>query len=455
MSAGGSSRPRPGSATSSLPEGPPSPRVKVLHVITRFSAGAGGNTLVSAAGMDPARYDVWIAGCAGGELWARAETAGVRTFVVPHLRHEPAPLDDMRALTELAALMRREQFTIVHVHSAKAGFLGRAAARLAGVPVVIYSLHGRDPWWPDERGGSPSSARSTMSPLRRTAFLALERSLRGWTDAFVAVAPRVARNAIEARVARPGSVRVAFSAVELDDIPQTADPDVRTELGIGEDVPLIGTVGRIDAQKAPLDFVRMASEVRRAHPNAVFVMVGEGSMQPEAAAEAALLGLEIRFLGHRSDAPRIASAFDVFVISSLYEGVGRAVTEAMAAGRPVVSTAVDGIVDVIDSGVTGLLAEPGYPDGLAERVVWMLDHPAAAAAMGHRARAKVRAMFAPATMCAVLDELYCRSLGLPVPPVTDEEPEVEDPAEAIRLRRLPSVTALTPRAASTEGTPRG
>jgi hypothetical protein len=85
----------------------------------------------------------------------------------------------------------------------------------------------------------------------------------------------------------------------------------------------------------------------------------------------------------------------------------------------------------------------------------MLDHPAAAAAMGHRARAKVRAMFAPETMCAVLDELYCRSLGLPVPPVTEEEPEVEDPAEAIRLRRLPSVTALTPRAASTEGTPRG
>ncbi|MEA2555640.1 MAG: hypothetical protein QOI60_971, partial [Actinomycetota bacterium] len=75
MSAGGSSRPRPGSATASLPEGPPSPRVKVLHVITRFSAGAGGNTLVSAAGMDPARYDVWIAGCEGGELWARAEAA--------------------------------------------------------------------------------------------------------------------------------------------------------------------------------------------------------------------------------------------------------------------------------------------------------------------------------------------------------------------------------------------
>ncbi|MEA2522152.1 MAG: hypothetical protein QOI81_1798, partial [Actinomycetota bacterium] len=400
----------------------PSPRVKVLHVITRFSAGAGGNTLLSATGMDPSRYDVWIAGCAGGELWSRAKEAGVSTAIIPHLRHELAPVDDALALAELIRLMRRERFTIVHAHSAKAGFLGRLAARLAGVPVIIYSLHGRDPWWPDERGGAPSPARATMSPASRTAFLALERSLRPITHAFIAVAPRVARDAVEARIAPAGRIDVAYSAVELDDIPTRPDPGVRAELGIPSGVPLIGTVGRLDPQKAPLDFVRMAAAVGRTVPSAVFVMVGDGDLKTETEAEAKRLGVDVRFPGFRADAPRIASAFDVFVISSLYEGVGRALTEAMASARPVVATAVDGIVDVVEPAVTGLLSEPGRPEELAERVVWMLEHRAEARGMGYRASRLVRETFDQAVMCRALDSVYSRCLGLPQPALARHEP---------------------------------
>jgi len=121
------------------------------------------------------------------------------------------------------------------------------------------------------------------------------------------------------------------------------------------------------------------------------------------------------------------------VVSSLYEGVGRSVTEAMASGRPVVATAVDGVVDVVEHGATGLLSEPGDPEGLAARVVWLLDHPEEAALMGKQARDLVRALFAPERMCAVLDEIYSSLLGT-----------APDPGVSRRARR--GDLALRPRA---------
>jgi glycosyltransferase involved in cell wall biosynthesis len=120
----------------------------------------------------------------------------------------------------------------------------------------------------------------------------------------------------------------------------------------------------------------------------------------------------VQLTGFRADAPRLAAAFDVFVVSSLYEGVGRSVTEAMASGRPVVATAVDGVVDLVVPGSTGLLAAARDPAGLAVGVRWMLDHPGEARQMGKQARERVRTLFAPARMCAALDEVYAGLLGL-------------------------------------------
>ena len=114
-----------------LPARPPRNRIKVLHVITRLEAGAGGNTLVSALGMDPQRYDVWIAAGGNGPLWESAERAGIRTVRIPEFRREVSPARDAAVLVRLVRLIRAERFAIVHVHEAKAGFLGRLAATRA------------------------------------------------------------------------------------------------------------------------------------------------------------------------------------------------------------------------------------------------------------------------------------------------------------------------------------
>jgi len=321
-----------------------------------------------------------------------------------------SPAADLRVLLRLMGLLRRERFAIVHLHSAKATFLGRLAAFLCRAPVIVVTLHGRDPWWPAP-DGSPTRLRQVMSRGLRT-FLFLERVLRPVTDGFVAVAPSVARDGVLARIAHPRRTDVAPSAVDLDQIPEDADESVRLELGIPAGTPVVGTVGRIDAQKAPLDFVQMAALVAERRPDVRFVMVGDGQLAEATRDLAGRLGVDIQFTGFRLDAARIASAFDVFVVTSLYEGVGRSVTEAMASGRPVVATAVDGVVDLVTPGSTGLLAPSGEPRVLAACVDWMLEHPAEAARMGVQARERVRSLFAPARMCAILDEIYSRLLGL-------------------------------------------
>jgi glycosyltransferase involved in cell wall biosynthesis len=391
---------------SRLPFAPDPRRVKVLHVITRFAGGSGGNTLLSAIGMDERRYDIWIAGGSGGPLWERARKAGIATVEIPSIDERIDLVRDVKALWALTRLMRRERFSVVHTHCSKAGILGRLAARLSGTPIVVHTYHA-------------FAYHDFMSARRRRAYVLMERVAGHLADRFIAVSPRVAREAVEMRLARPGLVVVVPSSVEHDDIPDQPAPELRRELGLNDDVPVVGTVGRLVFQKAPLDFVRMAAQVARERPDVRFVMVGDASdesapMDEATRREARRLGVDVLFTGYRSDAPRVAALFDIFVISSLYEGLGRSLTEAMASGRAVVATAVNGVPDLIEPGSTGLLAPPARPDLLAACVLWLLDHPQEARRMGRQARARVRMLLDPRAMCRLLDREYSNLLGLPL-----------------------------------------
>lgn len=394
--------PPPITSPTELPAEPARAPVKVLHVVTRFIAGAGGNTLLSVLGADRDRYEVWVAGAPEGPLWERAESHGVKTVKLRRFREHISPLDDLAVLLQLVRLIRRERFSVVHTHSTKGGLLGRLAAWLCRTPVIVHTIHG-------------FSTHDFMSVGRRNAYLAIERAVRPITDAFLAVAPAVAHEAVEKRLAPPGGVSVVPSAVELDDIPVGADPRTRLELGIPADAALVGTVGRLDHQKAPLDFIHMAALVAKAHPGTRFVMVGDGPLVDAARDEARRLGVNVTLTGFRPDAARVAAGFDVFVISSHYEGLGRALTEALASARPVAATAVNGVVDIIEHGSTGLLAPPADPPALARNVVWLLEHPGEARGMGEAGAARVRALFQPAVMCALIEQTYARLLGLPEP----------------------------------------
>jgi glycosyltransferase involved in cell wall biosynthesis len=160
----------------------------------------------------------------------------------------------------------------------------------------------------------------------------------------------------------------------------------------------------------------MAQRVRATHPGTRFVMVGDGPLLSVTRAEARRRGVDIMFTGFRADAADLAADFDVFVVSSLYEGLGRALTEALALARPVVATAVNGVVDLVEPGSTGLLAPPADPEALARNVAWLLDHPEQARQMGEAGRARVGTTFDPDVMCRLIDEVYRRLLGMPSGP---------------------------------------
>jgi glycosyltransferase involved in cell wall biosynthesis len=337
---------------------------RVLHVITRLElGGAQGNTLHTVATLDRARFEPGLAWGPGDMLDGRArEFRDVALFQVPDLVRPPAPGRDLAALATLRRVMRSWRPRVVHTHSSKAGILGRLAARLEGVPAVVHSVHGF--------GFTPLQP----APLRGL-FLALERLAARWTHAFVVVARAHRRLGATLGVLDPERTWVIRSGIPLHRFRGPTGGDaLRWRLGIAPGTPLVVQVGNFKPQKAPLDFVRVAARVARQVPEARFLMAGDGPLRGDAERLASRLGLGSRLLtpGWVEDVPALLDAATVAVLTSRHEGLPRAVVEALAAGVPVVATAVDGTPEVVRPGVNGFLAGPGDVEALAGGVVRLL-----------------------------------------------------------------------------------
>ena len=342
-------------------------RVRVLHVITRLElGGAQGNTLHTVATLDRETFEPGLAWGPGDRLDARARALGdVALFEIPSLRREPRPPADFAALTALRRTIRAWRPAIVHTHSSKAGILGRAAARLEGVPAVVHTVHGF--------GFTPLQP----APVR-AVFLALERVASRWTDAFVVVAAAHRELGASLGVLDPARTRVIRSGIDLAAFRNASGGlGLRERLGVPTAAPLVVQVGNLKPQKAPLDFVRVAASVARTVPDARFLVAGDGPLRGRAERLAARLGVADRVLlpGWIEDVPAVLDAADVAVLTSRHEGLPRAVVEALAAGVPVVATAVDGTPEVVRHGINGLLAVPGDVEGLARAVARLLGDP--------------------------------------------------------------------------------
>lgn len=366
-------------------------------MITSFTAGAGGITLRGAAGLDQARYSSTILAGAGGTFVSRAEEAGVA--VIPLRQMTPArrinPWLDARALDELVSHLGAGEFDLVHTHSAKAGALGRIAARRVGVPVVVHSFHG-------------FPFHDFQSRPVRAALLAVERRLARMTDFFVTDGTMVAAQAVRLKLAPPDRIRAIASPVD-DDIVLVSEATrrrARRRLGVPESAKVVGTAARLDAQKAPLDMVEAVASLGRS--DVWMVWIGDGNLRAKTERLIRRRGLEDRFLlvGNRSDVSSLLPAFDVFALSSLYEGLPCAVVEAMRSGVPVVATAVNSVPEIVVSGKTGLLARPGDPQSLSRALAYLLDHRDEALRMARAARDHVGDHFRPEALARDLAEVY-------------------------------------------------
>jgi glycosyltransferase involved in cell wall biosynthesis len=375
--------------------------LRVAQVVTRFVAGAGGVALRGALTLDPARYAVTVLAADGGSLLGEAEAAGLAVVRLRHLRPDLAPAADLRALHELSQRLGERAFDVVHTHSAKAGALGRLAAHRLGVPAIVHTLHG-------------FPFHEFQSPLRRRAYLAAERRLGRLTDYFCGVGAAVSAEAVRLGIAPAERIRAIASAIDPTGLrPPTAAERgaARRLLGVPDGARVVGTVGRLDPQKAPADMVAAIAHLDRGDVH--FVWVGGGPLAGAVRRLAAERGLTGRFhlLGERADVSRLLPGLDVFAMASLYEGLPCAVVEAISAGVPVVATAVNSVHEVVVPGRTGLLVRPGAPRELARALAHALDHPEEAARMAAAARVLIGERFLPAGLGSDLEDVYALALA--------------------------------------------
>jgi len=369
----------------------------VAQVVTRFTAGAGGIALRGAVALDPERYHTTILAAEGGSLLAEAEGAGLDVIRLRHMAGGRGiyPGNDVRGIRELEQHLAAGGFDLVHTHSAKAGALGRIAARRVGVPAV-HTFHG-------------FPFHEFQSPATRALLVEIERRL-GWiTSFFLASGTTVAADAVRLRIASPDRIR-AFATVAVDEAirPRTAESRARARrlVGVPDPAPLIGTVARLDDQKAPHHLVRAVALLNRDDVHAVWV--GGGVLRERIEALIDRLGLAGRFhlLGERDDVAAILPAFDVFALPSLYEGLPCALVEAMTCGVPVVATAVNSVSELVVPGETGLLARPGDPRSLAQALAALLDRPGEAARLAGAASLHVATRYRSSDLGAAVSSVY-------------------------------------------------
>jgi glycosyltransferase involved in cell wall biosynthesis len=355
--------------------------------------GAESSMLMLLASLDREEWrpTLLLDDCPGAEVMAeRAAALGVPVRLVGPLQLGVA---GARGVPALARLLRSERPAVFHAHmsSPVACKWGLAAAVLARVPAVLGTV---------QVGG--------YEPPDRSAYWQLRALSRG-VDRYLAVSHGIANELVGGLGWPRRKIDVVYNAVDLARVEVEAPPGLREELGGAADRPLVLTPARLDAQKGH----RVLFEAIPQVPDALFLLAGEGPEREALEALAAERGIadRVRFLGRREDVPQLLAACDVFALPSLYEGSSLAVLEAMAAGIPIVSSAIGGTDELIEDGRSGLLVAPGDAEGLAAALRRFIDDPALRESLAARARERVEAGLTREQMAARVSGVYRELLG--------------------------------------------
>jgi glycosyltransferase involved in cell wall biosynthesis len=380
-------------------------RIRVLRVIARLNMGGPAHHVGFLSGLlDPGRYETLLLhgeiGAGEASLNSTSDRLGVRREIVPGLRPEPRPLDDLRALVALVGAVRRFRPDIVHTHTAKAGMLARLAAlAVRPRPIVIHTYHGH-------------VLEGYFGPLLNAFYRTLERGLALVSDVLIGVSSATVDDLVRLRIAPRGKFRVIPIGLDLDPFLRLTRADgaeFRREADADAHV-LLTFVGRLVPIKR-VDVLLRA--VAHASDSSVrLAIVGDGELRGDLEELARQLGIreQVWFAGYRAEMLPVAAASDIAVLSSDNEGTPVSLIEAGAAATPAISTQVGGVSDVVTP-ETGAVVRAGDSDALGDAIASLAANPSRREEMGARARAHVRERYSVHRLVRDIDELYSELLS--------------------------------------------
>jgi len=371
-------------------------KINILYIITKLELGGAQKHLLSLIShLDKSQYNIYLFTARKGLLMEVAlSLSGIRLIESKFLKRPVNFINDFLAFTEICSFIKKNSIDIVHTHGSKAGILGRFAAKCTGVKVVLHTVHG----W---------SFNDYQAFFLRLLFVWLERLCARFSDRIIVVCEYDKKKGLTRRIGSNSKYCIIHYGINHLEF-RSKDINLRRELGIDNNDLVVGMIACFKPQKSPLDFIEVARLVSRIVPKSKFLLIGDGVLRRKIEAQIVKLGLakNVILTGWRSDIPRVLSSIDVFVLTSLWEGVPISVLEAMAASKPVVVTDTGGIEEVITDGVNGYLVSTKNVISLSEKIIVLLGNEKLREQIGQNARRSLDSRFSLENMVKNTSELY-------------------------------------------------
>ena len=384
----------------------PLKKIKVLRIIARLNIGGPAiHTILLSHELDRIGYKtILVKGTEGqteGDMMYLAESRGVKPVVISELGREIGIKNDLIAFYKLYKLIRQEKPDIVHTHTAKAGTLGRIAAWLAGVPIILHTFHGH-------------VLTGYFGKLKSWVFVYIEKILARISTRIITLSNELKKELIEMGIGREEKFEVIPLGLELKPFfdSEKYRRMFKKEMGLSDDAVLIGIIGRlvpIKGHKYFLDAAKIISSQFTVHSSQLkFVIVGDGELREELEDYTKKLGIanDIIFTGFRQDLPKIYSDLDIVALTSLNEGTPVSVIEAMAAGKPVVATNVGGVSSIVKNNINGFLVNPQDVQALSDAIMKLLKDSDLRQKMGREGQGSVFPHYDISQLVKRVDFLY-------------------------------------------------
>ncbi|MGQ9571453.1 MAG: glycosyltransferase, partial [Thermodesulfovibrionales bacterium] len=362
--------------------------INILHVISKLPVGGVENQLL----MTLKNYDrmkLYPLVCSlldKGEIGKEIEDAGIEVIALNKLKHR----FDWTIVKDIYRLIKKRNIKIVRTHQYHANLYGRLAGWLAKVPCIVASIH------------------NVYTMDRKLHRRIMNKFLSRFSDKVVAVSETVKKDILKYDGLREDEIIVIYNGIDTDSFVNRDGNAIRREFGIPSDVPVIGTIGRLTFQKGQKYLIEAASKIKEKFPGIMLLIVGDGPMKDGLRNYAKILDLNenVIFTGSRRDIPALLAAMDIFVLPSLWEGLGNALLEAMASGKPIIATDIPPIREIVNSEKVGILVPPQNSNAIADSIEFLFHNKNFAENLANAARERVFTTFHIKTSVRHYTELF-------------------------------------------------